>query len=262
MQRSTRLGIGAPLAAGLVVVVALTRVSGQGSPLKDAGGTPRPAATAAATATPTPGPTPTPTIPPAGVLLARGAGSSETKGSVVEYGVFHSSNNTVSGGFRFWASFSWRHETFRDRHIFAVPAYVNQYLGYATDVRRMARGQWLAVRVHGYWSCRRQTVRLNSALWQSPTFPLKSTRTVGVTMVRGLKAWDIRGYFVRAMAGETTHLQVDVYIGQATSLFLLARESGTVRITQQPTAHISGVIQYGRYGTQVAANVPAVCRHR
>jgi hypothetical protein len=80
-----------------------------------------------------------------------------------------------------------------------------------------------------------------------------------VTTVRGLKAWDVRGYFVRALAGETTHLQVDVLIAQATNLFLQARDSGTVRVGQQPTAHISGVIQYGRYGIPVGANVPSVC---
>jgi hypothetical protein len=217
------------------------------------------------TGTPPAGPlgaTPTGTVSPrsAQVLMAQAIGISAARGSVLEYGSFHSSKNDIFDGFTFWANYSWQHQTFRDWHTFAKAAFLSKALGYATQVRRAASGPWVSQRVHGRWSCSHSTTTKNSLLWASPNFPLQSLRLIGNVSVNGRAAWDVRGLYLHKFNGETGRFQVDVFIGQQSGLFLRATDSGRVSARSGKAARVTGKVSYSAYGKPVLVRLPAVCK--
>jgi len=213
------------------------------------------------TATATVSPSPTATLPPASDLLSLATGTSAAKRSVLEYGSFRSTNDQVFDGFHFGASLAWQRDTFRDWHTFAKPVFLNKDVGYALSVRRFAMGPWLATKVHGTWSCRRQTPQMNSALWQPPTFSsLQTPVTVGQTTLSGQPAWHIRGQYVHRFKGQKSQLTVDVFVSEGSGVYLKASEVGTIKTARSLSASINGIVNYGDYARPVRNKLPEACK--
>jgi hypothetical protein len=210
--------------------------------------------------TPTVAPTPTAIIPSALQLLSQASGSTDSMGSVLEVGHFHSSNNAVYDGFRLWANFSWKHQVFRDHHVFAKPAYINKSLGYSSDVRRFAIGWKTGMQVNGKWSCGHQPPAKSAVLWQPPSFALTSPRVVGTVHVEGQAVWDVRGEFAHRFAGQSSHITVDLFINKSSGLYVQARESGWSRNGQGRSAQVTGMLDYSSYGRPVHVTIPKHCR--
>lgn len=210
--------------------------------------------------TPTIAPTPTAIIPTALQLLSQVSGSTDSMGSVLESGVFHSSNNAVYDGFRLWAHFSWKHQIFQDRHLFVKPTYINKSLGYSSDIRRFAIRWSTGMEVNGKWSCGHQPPTKNAALWQPPSFALTSPRLVATTNIAGHSVWDVRGEFAHRFAGQSSHITVDLFIDKNSGLYVQARESGWLSNGQGRSARVVGKLEYSSYGKPMHVTIPKRCR--
>jgi len=65
------------------------------------------------------------------------------------------------------------------------------------------------------------------------------SRVMGAVTVGGHSAWDVLGLYTRGIGVETAHFQVNVYIDEVTSRFLMVTEKGRVTTPAGESAAVS-----------------------